>query len=51
MSAIMAQGLGTPSVWHVRGLRRLGIGVDVVERVCEATKTCGEYPVQLGYPN
>ena len=43
MSAIMAQGLRAPSFWHVRGLRRLGIGLDVVERVCEVIRTCGEW--------
>jgi len=43
VSAIMAQGLRAPSTWHVRGLRRLGVGLDVVERICEIIRTCGEW--------
>jgi hypothetical protein len=43
VAAIMAQGLRAPSMWHLRGLRRLGIGLDAVERVCEIIRTCGEW--------
>ncbi|KAF2427238.1 hypothetical protein EJ08DRAFT_359917 [Tothia fuscella] len=38
LSSIMAQGLRLPSLWHVRGLMRLGIGEGDVEGVCDAVK-------------
>jgi hypothetical protein len=38
LSAIMCQGLEVPSMWHVRGLRRLGVGVEDAEAVCECVK-------------
>ena len=43
VSAIMAQGVRAPSLWHVRGLRRLGVGFHAVERVCEVIRACGEW--------
>ena len=38
LSAIMCQGLRGPTIWHLRGLRRLGISevdVDGVQRAVE----------------
>lgn len=40
LSAIMCQGLRGPTVWHLRGLRRLGVSakdVEGVQRVVELT--------------
>jgi len=33
LSAIMCQGYRMPTIWHLRGLRRLGVSEDDVEKV------------------
>jgi Carboxymuconolactone decarboxylase family len=39
LSAIMCQGFRAPTIWHLRGLRRLGVSeedVELVQKVVEA---------------
>jgi hypothetical protein len=44
IAGIMCQGLEAPTMWHVRGLRRLGVSVDDAEIVCEIVKrVAGEF--------
>jgi hypothetical protein len=38
LSGIMCQGLNAPTMWHVRGLRRLDVGVEDAETVCSAVR-------------
>ena len=33
LASIMCQGLKPPTIWHLRGLRRLGVSEEDVERV------------------
>lgn len=33
LSAIMCQGYRAPTIWHLRGIRRLGVSEDDVEMV------------------
>ncbi|KAK8233872.1 hypothetical protein HDK77DRAFT_238762 [Phyllosticta capitalensis] len=43
MSSIMAQGLKGPTLWHVRGLRRLGISKKDVEEAIKIVVECARY--------
>lgn len=36
LASIMSQGLSGPTIWHLRGLRRLGVSEDDVESVQKA---------------
>jgi hypothetical protein len=36
LASIMCQGLSAPTIWHLRGLRRLGVSEDDVESVQKA---------------
>jgi hypothetical protein len=38
LASIMCQGLESPTMWHIRGLRRLGISVEDTEKVCDIVK-------------
>jgi len=38
ISSMMPQGLHGATMWHIRGLRRLGVSVDDAERVCDIVK-------------
>jgi hypothetical protein len=44
VSSIMSQNVGGgPPRWHVRGLMRLGVGVDDAERVCDIVKIVAKW--------
>jgi hypothetical protein len=38
LSAIMCQGFRAPTIWHLRGMRRLGVSEDDVEMVQRAVE-------------
>ncbi len=43
-SSIIPQNVGGgPPVWHVRGLMRMGVGVDDVERDCDIVKMVAKW--------
>ncbi|OJD30123.1 uncharacterized protein BKCO1_660008 [Diplodia corticola] len=42
-SAIVAQGLKAPALWHLRGLRRLGVPREDVERVVRVVGVCAAW--------
>jgi hypothetical protein len=37
-AAIMCQGLERPTMWHIRGLLRLGVSVEAAEKMCDIVK-------------
>jgi hypothetical protein len=42
LSSIMLQGLSAPTIWHLRGLRRLGVSeedTELVQQAIEAVAT------------
>ena len=43
LTAIMCQGLKAPTIWHLRGLRRLGIDAVDVEALEKAIETIAEW--------
>lgn len=44
IAGIMCQGLEAPTMWHVRGLRRLDVSVEDAEVVCDVVKrVAGEF--------
>lgn len=43
LPAIMCQGLGGATIWHLRGLRRLGCSVDEVESVQKAVEAVANW--------
>lgn len=52
LSSIMIQGLSAPTMWHLRGLRRLGISeedTELVQQAIEAVATWAGKSVQ-GWP-
>ena len=52
LSAIMCQGIAAPTLWHLRGLRRLGVSdddVELVQRAIEAVAKWAGRDVQ-GWP-
>ncbi|KAL2218073.1 hypothetical protein M432DRAFT_580262 [Thermoascus aurantiacus ATCC 26904] len=52
LSAIMCQGWAAPTVWHLRGLRRMGVSerdVELVQRAIEAVATWAGRSVE-GWP-
>lgn len=48
LSSIMVSGLRPPTMWHVRGLMRLGIGVADVESVCDVVKKVAKWAGKIG---
>jgi hypothetical protein len=38
LSSIMCQDLPSPTMWHIRGMRRLGVSVEDTEVVCDTIK-------------
>lgn len=52
LSSIMCQGLAAPTIWHLRGLRRLGVSeadVELVQRAIEMVAKWAGRDVQ-GWP-
>ncbi|KAJ7489549.1 hypothetical protein FB451DRAFT_692827 [Mycena latifolia] len=43
LSSIMAQNLKGPTLWHLRGLRRLGVSKEDVEGVVRAVEECARW--------
>jgi hypothetical protein len=43
LACMLCQGLNGPSTWHLRGLRRLGIGSEDTEGMCEGVKMVVEW--------
>jgi hypothetical protein len=43
LSSIMAQALPAPTMWHIRGLRRLGVAEEDAETVCDVIKMVGRW--------
>jgi hypothetical protein len=38
LSSIMCQDLPGPTMWHIRGMRRLGVGLEDTELICDVIK-------------
>jgi hypothetical protein len=51
LSSIMAQGLRQPTLWHIRGLMRLGISADDTEKVCDVVKEVAKWVGKVGTEN
>ena len=52
LTSIMCQGLGAPTIWHLRGLRRLGVSeadTESVQQAVEAVATWSGRSVE-GWP-
>ena len=43
LTAIMCQGLRSPTIWHLRGLQRLGIGAEDIEALEVAIEAIAEW--------
>ena len=43
LTSIMCQGIRAPTIWHLRGLRRLGVSEEDVDRVQDAVKTIARW--------
>ena len=43
LTSIMCQGLKAPTIWHLRGLRRLGVSNEIIDKVTQAVRTISEY--------
>jgi hypothetical protein len=48
LSSIMAQGLRQPSLWHVRGLMRMGVSMEDTESVCDVVKEVAKWAGKSG---
>jgi hypothetical protein len=48
LSSIMAQGLRVPTLWHIRGLMRMGISMEDTERVCNVVKDVAKWAGKMG---
>jgi hypothetical protein len=48
LSSIMAQGLRQPTLWHIRGLMRMGISMEDAERVCDVVKDVAKWTGKIG---
>jgi hypothetical protein len=48
LSSIMAQGLRQPTLWHIRGLMRLGISAEDTEKVCDVVKEVAKWAGKTG---
>jgi hypothetical protein len=48
LSSIMAQGLRQPTMWHIRGLMRMGISMEDTEMVCDIVKDVAKWAGKIG---
>ena len=43
LSSILCQGLGAPSIWHLRGLMRTGVSEGDVDQIEKAIETVAKW--------